>query len=69
MSSQAVRGPKVMVEQESWSTNFVCDGCRNNEVVPGLYERPAGWWSVANDEGVSHFCGITCLDEAVRAGL
>lgn len=69
MSAHAVRGEKVLVETEAWKTNFVCDGCRSNEVYPGLYERPPGWWAAANDEGVRYFCGIACLYEAVGAGL
>ena len=68
MSARAVRGEKVLVEQESWKTNFVCDGCLANEVAPGLYERPPGWWTVTNDEGARYFCGEDCLWMGVRYG-
>ena len=68
MSAHAVRGEKVMVEAESWKTNFVCEGCRFNEVYPGLYERPPGWWSVTNDEGVRYFCGEDCAFTGARHG-
>ena len=68
MAAHAVRGEKVLVEQESWKTNFVCDGCLANEVAPGLYERPPGWWTVTNDEGVRYFCGEDCLWMGVRYG-
>lgn len=69
MSAHPVRGEKVLVEQEAWKTNFQCDACLSNEVYPGLYQRPPGWWTVTNDEGVRYFCGFTCLYEAVGAGL
>ena len=59
MSAHA-RGEKVLVERVLWKTNFVCDGCLANEVAPGLYERPPGWWMVTNDEDVRYFCGASC---------
>ena len=68
MAAHAVRGEKVLVEQESWKTNFVCDGCLANEVAPGLYERPPGWWTVTNDEGVHYFCGEDCMFMGARHG-